>query len=162
MHPTELDALFAFLAAAALTALLTPLTMRLARALRAVDQPRERGLSDRPVPLLGGLAIFAGVLVAGLIWLPARESDGPHWYGVLLAAGVITLVGALDDRFDLHPALKLAGQILAALIAVHYGVVVKDISVPFVGLLQFPHEGPAITVVGLVALMNVVNFSDAA
>src|SRR5579875_2310512 len=160
MHPTELDALFAFLAAAALTALLTPLTLRLARALRAVDHPRERGLSDRPVPLLGGLAIFAGVLVAGLIWLPARESDGPHWYGVLLAAAVITLVGALDDRFDLHPALKLAGQILAAIVAVHYGVVVKDISVPFVGLLQFPHEGPAITVVGLVALMNVVNFSD--
>ena len=54
-----------------MTALLTPVTMRLARAVGAIDQPRERGLSDRPTPLLGGLAIFAGVLVAALIWLPA-------------------------------------------------------------------------------------------
>ena len=70
-HPTELDALYAFLAAAVVTALLTPLTMRFARAVGAIDEPRERGLSERPTPLLGGLAIFAGVLVAGLIWLPA-------------------------------------------------------------------------------------------
>ena len=60
----ELDALYAFLTAAAVTALLTPFTMRLARAVGAVDEPRERGLSDRATPLLGGLAIFAGVLVA--------------------------------------------------------------------------------------------------
>src|SRR5665213_2421571 len=99
----ELDALYAFLTAAAVTALLTPFTMRLARAVGAVDEPRERGLSDRPTPLLGGLAIFAGVLVAGLVWLPAgyaRESQPQLWHGVLLAAGVITVVGALDDRFD--------------------------------------------------------------
>ncbi len=64
-HPTELDALYAFLVAAAVTALLTPLTMRFARAVGAIDEPRERGLSERPTPLLGGLAIFAGVLVAG-------------------------------------------------------------------------------------------------
>ena len=70
-HPNELDALYAFLVAAAVTALLTPVTMRLARAVGAIDQPRERGLSERPTPLLGGLAIFAGALVAGLIWLPA-------------------------------------------------------------------------------------------
>ncbi len=70
-HPTELDALYAFLVAAAVTALLTPLTMRFARAVGAIDEPRERGLSDRPTPLLGGLAIFAGALVAALIWLPA-------------------------------------------------------------------------------------------
>ena len=50
---------------------------------------------------------------------------------MLLAAAVITLVGALDDRFDLHPAVKLAGQVVAALIVVHFGVVVKAITLPF-------------------------------
>jgi UDP-GlcNAc:undecaprenyl-phosphate GlcNAc-1-phosphate transferase len=166
MQPTELDALYAFLVAAGVTAVLTPLTMRFARAVGAVDTPRERGLSERSVPLLGGLAIFAGTLVAALIWLPASEpSSGTghgtlRWYGVFLAAAVITVVGALDDRFELHPILKLAGQIVAALIAVHFGVVVKDIAVPFVGLLQFPNQGGVITVIGLVALMNIVNFSD--
>jgi UDP-GlcNAc:undecaprenyl-phosphate GlcNAc-1-phosphate transferase len=167
MHPTELDALYAFLVAGGVTAVLTPLTMRFATAIGAVDQPRERGLSERSVPLLGGLAIFAGTLVAALIWLPASEpSSGSghgtlHWWGIFLAAAVITIVGALDDRFELHPVVKLAGQVVAALIAVHFGgVVVKDIAVPFVGLLQFPHEGGLITVVGLVAIMNIVNFSD--
>ncbi len=168
VHPTELDALYAFLLAAVLTALMTPFTMRLARALGMIDEPRERGLSERPTPLLGGLAILAGALVAGLIWLPAgyaREHQGELWHGVLLAAVAITLVGALDDRFDLHPALKLAGQTLAAVIVVHYGVAVKAITLPFAGRLAFPNTGPAdagpiLTVIGLVVMMNVVNFSD--
>ncbi len=156
MTPHELDALYAFVAAATATALLTPLTMRLARAVGAVDQPRERGLAERPTPLLGGLAIFAGTLLAALIWLP----DERIWHGMLIAAAFITVVGALDDRFELPPPVKLLGQILAALIVVHYGIAVELITLPFVGALHFPNAGGAITVVGLVALMNVVNFSD--
>jgi UDP-GlcNAc:undecaprenyl-phosphate GlcNAc-1-phosphate transferase len=165
-HPTELDALYAFLLAAAVTALLTPLTMRFAAAVGAIDEPRERGLSESATPLLGGLAIFAGTLVAGLIWLPAGfGKDHQLWHGVLLAAGVITLVGALDDRFEIPPLVKLAGQIVAAVIVVHYGVAVKAITLPFVGTLAFPNAGvtnagPVLTVIGLVAMMNVVNFSD--
>jgi UDP-GlcNAc:undecaprenyl-phosphate/decaprenyl-phosphate GlcNAc-1-phosphate transferase len=165
-NPTELDALYAFLVAASVTALLTPVTMRLAKAVGAIDQPRDRGLSDRPTPLLGGLAIFAGVLAAALIWLPAGYGEAHQlWHGVLLAAAVITLVGALDDRFDLPPAVKLAGQIAAAVIVVHFGVAVKVITLPFFGKLHFPNAGvtnagPVLTVIGLVAMMNVVNFSD--
>jgi UDP-GlcNAc:undecaprenyl-phosphate/decaprenyl-phosphate GlcNAc-1-phosphate transferase len=162
----ELDALYAFLVAAAVAAVLTPLTMRLARSLGAVDEPRERGLSDRQTPLLGGLAIFGGALVAGLIWLPAGYGkEHELWHGVLLAAALITLVGALDDRFELPPAVKLGGQVAAAVIVVHFGVVVKVITLPFVGQLAFPHAGatnagPALTVIGLVVMMNVVNLSD--
>jgi UDP-GlcNAc:undecaprenyl-phosphate GlcNAc-1-phosphate transferase len=165
-QPTELDALYAFLAAAAVTALLTPVTMRIARAVGAIDEPRERGLSERPTPLLGGLAIFAGALVAALIWLPDGYGEAHQlWHGVLLAAGLITLVGALDDRFDLPPVVKLVGQIAAAVIVVHFGVAVKVITLPFVGKLHFPNAGvtnagPVLTVIGLVAMMNVVNFSD--
>jgi UDP-GlcNAc:undecaprenyl-phosphate GlcNAc-1-phosphate transferase len=165
-HLNELDALYAFLVAAAVTALLTPLTMRFARAVGAIDEPRERGLSDRQTPLLGGLAIFAGVFAAGLIWLPAGYgSDDQLWNGVLLAAVVITFVGALDDRYELPPVVKLAGQIVAAVIVVHFGVAVKAITLPFVGTLAFPNAGvtnagPVLTVVGLVVMMNVVNFSD--
>jgi UDP-GlcNAc:undecaprenyl-phosphate GlcNAc-1-phosphate transferase len=167
VHLNELDALYAFLVAAAVTALLTPLTMRLATAVGAVDEPRERGLSNRTTPLLGGLAIFAGVLVAMLAFLPASYGKSGHqlWHGVLLAAALITVVGALDDRFDLPPVAKLAGQIAAAVIVVHFGVAVKSITLPFVGELAFPkagatNAGPALTVIGLVVMMNVVNLSD--
>jgi len=166
-QPSELEALYAFLAAAAVVALVTPITMRLAQAVGAVDEPRKRGLADRPTPLLGGLAILAGTVVAGLIWLPAGygAKQGQLWHGVLLAAAVITIVGALDDRFDLHPAVKLVGQVMAAVIVVHYGVAVKTITLPFAGKLEFPghgvtNAGPVLTVLGLVAMMNVVNFSD--
>jgi UDP-GlcNAc:undecaprenyl-phosphate/decaprenyl-phosphate GlcNAc-1-phosphate transferase len=167
-HPNELDALYAFLAAAVVTALLTPLTMRFARVIGAIDEPRERGLSERPTPLLGGLAIFAGALVAGLVWLPtgyAAEQQPQLWHGVLLAAAVITLVGALDDRYELHPAMKLLGQVIAAVIVVHFGVAVKAITLPFAGKLAFPgagfgNAGPILTVIGLVTMMNIVNFSD--
>ncbi|MCX6385196.1 MAG: hypothetical protein NTV40_00930 [Solirubrobacterales bacterium] len=55
----ELDAFYAFLVALAVSILLTPLTARLAWKVGAVDEPRERGLSDRAMPRLGGLAILA-------------------------------------------------------------------------------------------------------
>ena len=165
-HLKEIDALYAFLVAAAVTALLTPLTMRLAKAVNAVDEPRERGLSSRATPLLGGLAIFAGVAVAMLAFLPSGYSESNDlWHGVLIAAAVITVVGALDDRFDLPPVVKLAGQVAAAVIVVHYGVAVKAVTLPFAGTLHFPkagptNAGPVLTVVGLVVMMNIVNLSD--
>src|SRR5437763_8459412 len=165
-HPSELDAVLAFVTALAVAAILTPVTMRIARAVGAIDRPRARGLSDRSTPLLGGLAIFAGALVAALIWLPGGyRSDHQLWHGVLLAAAVITLVGALDDRFELPPIVKLAGQLVAAVIVVHFGVAVKAITLPFAGTLHFPNAGvtnagPILTVIGLVLMMNVVNFSD--
>ena len=157
MTPTELDALYAFLVAAAGAAVLTPLTMRLARRVGAIDKPRARGLSDRDTPRLGGLAIFVAAALAGAIWLPHANP----WSGILAAAGLITLVGALDDRFDFHPAIKLAGQVAAAVVAVAVGGVdVPYITLPLVGHLAFPQAGPTLTAIGLVGMMNVVNFSD--
>ena len=157
MTPTELDAVFAFLVAAGVAMLLTPLTMRLARTVGAIDQPRDRGLSNRETPRLGGLAIFVAAATAGSIWLP---HTGP-WGGILAAAALITLVGALDDRFDFHPAIKLIGQVAAAVVAVAVGGVdVPYVTLPFFGHLTFPQAGPTITAIGLVGMMNVVNFSD--
>ena len=157
MTPNELDALYAFVVAAAVAALLTPLTMRLARRVGAIDRPRARGLSDRETPLLGGIAIFVAAAIAGAIWLPHTEP----WAGILAAAALITLVGALDDRFDFNPGVKLAGQIAAAIIAVAVGGVnVPYVTLPVIGHLNFPNAGPTLTVIGLVGMMNVVNFSD--
>ena len=76
------------------------------------------------------------------------------------AVGTHKARGALDDVFDLRPQWKLIGQVAAALVAVESGVVVTDVTIPFVGALQFPNEGGLLTVIWLVGLMNVVNFSD--
>src|SRR5215217_4943710 len=109
---TELDAVWAFLVAAALTAASTPLAAALARRVGAVDKPKERGLHDRPMPRLGGLAIFAGVLVAAALFVPATVETR----GVLAGAAAATLLGALDDALELPAAPKLAGQALSAAI----------------------------------------------
>ena len=152
------DALFAAVVAAVIVAAVTPLTMRLAARLGAVDAPRDRGLSDRPTPRLGGLAIFAGVAAATLIWLPVAEP----WTGILAGAAVITVVGALDDILDLPAAGKLAGQVGAALLVVElaHDVRVDAFTLPLVGRVELGDMTVPLTVVGLVAVMNVVNFSD--
>ncbi len=79
----------------------------------------------------------------------------------MLGAALIALVGAIDDTFELSPAIKLAGQVAAALIPVLAGVRVEHVTLPFLGALDFGAAwGGTLTVIGLVGLMNVVNFSD--
>jgi UDP-GlcNAc:undecaprenyl-phosphate GlcNAc-1-phosphate transferase len=150
------DAVLAFLTAFAVAAALTPVTKRIAIRVGAVDEPRERGLSSGRTPLLGGLAIFAGTAVAALAFLPATS----RFHGIVLGCAVITAVGAVDDRWELPAAVKLLGQILAAVIVVRAGVVVQNVTIPFVGAVDFGSAGEPLTVLGLVAIMNVVNFSD--
>ncbi len=171
-HDLYWDAFLAFVVAAAVALVVTPLAGRLAWRVNAIAYPRERGLARKPTPQLGGLAILAGVLVAAVIWMPdeIKLSLVPHarpgsagvvhtW--VVIGGGVlITLVGAIDDAIDLHPLLKLLGQIAAALIAEKGGVAIANLTIPFIGSLQFPDGGGALAVIWLVALMNIVNFSD--
>ena len=152
----ETDALYAALVAFAAAAALTPLVARLARRLGAVDEIKARGLAREATPLLGGLAIFAGTLIAALLFMP----DDERTRGILVAAALITLVGAWDDARELPPGAKLVGQVLAALVLVNAGVVVENITFPFLGALDFGDTGGPLTVLGLVAVMNVVNFSD--
>jgi UDP-GlcNAc:undecaprenyl-phosphate/decaprenyl-phosphate GlcNAc-1-phosphate transferase len=166
------DAGLSFVAAAAIAAVLTPAAAWLARRVGAVDVPRERGLAWRETPLLGGLAILVAVLVAAAIWMPSTINLPPaahaakdavskaDTWGVLAGACLIALVGTIDDIRDLPPLVKLVGQIAAAVIAVRAGAVVTGITVPFFGSLQFPNAGGVLTVIWLVGLMNMVNFSD--
>lgn len=154
---SHLQALLAALVALGVTAALTPLAATFARRVGAIDQPRGRGLAAGGTPLLGGLAMLAGVEVALLLGLAPFSEP---LTAVAEAAIVITIVGALDDRFDLVPGVKLIGQIAAAVIAVRGGVVVDNVTIPFLGALAFPSAGAPLTVIGLVAVMNIVNFSD--
>lgn len=150
------DALLGFLLALAVAALLTPLVARLARRAGAVDAVKERGLAREATPLLGGLAIFAAVLVAALLFAPMTSA----MKGILGGAALITAVGAYDDWRELGAGTKLAGQVAAALVLVLSGVTMDVVTVPFLGRVEFNEAGDVLTLIGLVGLMNVVNFSD--
>ena len=154
----DLDALWAFLVAGVVALVLTPHAARLARRVGAIDRPSERSLHQSPTPTLGGLAILAGVLLAGAIFLPWNEETR----GILAGAALIALVGAVDDAREggLSPVLKLAGQCAAGLIAVLSEVRVDNMTVPFVEPLDLDAWGIPLTLFGIVAVMNVVNFTD--
>jgi UDP-GlcNAc:undecaprenyl-phosphate/decaprenyl-phosphate GlcNAc-1-phosphate transferase len=152
----EARALLAFVVALALTAAITPLVGRLATRVGAVDPLQERGLAQERTPLLGGLAILAGVLAAGALFLPWSAEVR----GILGAAALITVVGIVDDLRDLSPGVKLLGQAAAALICVLAGVRVDSFTFPFLGHVDLGELGGPLTLIGLVAVMNVVNFSD--
>jgi UDP-GlcNAc:undecaprenyl-phosphate GlcNAc-1-phosphate transferase len=168
-RPETIFALFAFALAALVAWFLVPFTEKLAGRVGAIDHPSERSLHSEPTPRLGGLGILAGVLVSGILFLPlAAESRA-----ILGGAAIIALVGAVDDVFDLKPALKLAGQFVAAAVPVFNGVTVGNFTFPFVEsvhlttvqLFTLPvigsvHLGHVVTIVGLVAVMNVINLID--
>ena len=151
------DAVFAAGLALTVALLATPVAARLAYRIGAIDVPRERGLSREPKPRLGGLAILTAVLTSCLIFLPHDQQTT----GILVGAAVIALVGALDDILELDAEFKLVGQVLAAMIPVAAGVRVDAMTVPFLGRIELSEPlAYGLTALGLVILMNIVNFID--
>jgi len=137
--------------------LLTPAVGGMARLLGVVDEPDGRRLNRRPIPRLGGLAIFLGILVPALAFLDLTG----EMRGIVIGAAVACVVGAVDDFRGLTPATKLAGQVLAAAIPTAFGVWVDHFTFPFVGAVDVPAwVGIPLTIVWIVAVMNMVNFLD--
>jgi UDP-GlcNAc:undecaprenyl-phosphate GlcNAc-1-phosphate transferase len=161
MLPQELrdnpEVLYGAAAALLIVVLLTPAVGGMARILGVVDRPEQRRLNRRPIPRLGGLAIFLGIVVPALAFLRL----GDEMRGILIGAGVACVVGAVDDFRGLAPLPKLAGQVLAASIAVSFGVWIDHFTLPFLGAVDLPEwVGGPLTVFWIVAVMNMVNFLD--
>jgi len=137
--------------------LLTPAVGGMARLLGAVDRPEARRLNRQPIPRLGGLAIFLGILVPALAFLDLSGESR----GVLLGATVAVVVGAVDDFRGLSPSTKLAGQFVAASIPPMFGVWIDHFTFPFLGVVDLPAWiGVPLSMLFIVAVMNMVNFLD--
>ena len=162
-----------FVAALATSLVATPLARRLAIRLGAVDRPNPRRINKTPVPRMGGIAIFAGIAAAfaiqylGTMYLgwpvvlvPSPRMQVNYW--MLVAAFVVIFAtGLLDDKYSLRPLQKLAGQVLAAVIAVAGGLVIGDISNPLAAdFIQLGWVAYPVTVVYLVAYVNIINLID--
>ena len=139
---------------------LVPAAKWIAIKIGAVDVPKDkRRMHDHPIPLLGGLAIFAGFVASILLFANVDR----QLRGILLGACVIVAVGVVDDSHPLGAGIKFILQIVAALIAIWHGVIIEAIASPFpfgdpywnFGILSVP-----ITVVWIVAVNNPVNLID--
>ena len=152
------DVLWGFLVALVIVLVLTPAIGGVARVFGVVDQPDEkRKIHRRPVPRLGGLAIFLAVFIPAIAFLPL---DGVY-RGILIGATVATLVGLLDDLYSLPWWAKLSGQFGAAAIPVAFGLTLDRFTFPFIGVQELPQWlAISVSVLWIVALMNMVNFVD--
>lgn len=157
--------LLVLLVAAAVTYLSSGLCRRLALRLGAMAAIRDRDVHTIEMPYFGGVAMLAGVAAAVLLaWHlpflgrePTLQQDSR---GVLVAALVICAVGVLDDLYDLSALTKFAGQVLAAGLAVAFGVKMLWIPLPGETIALNSSASVAITVFFIVLCSNAVNFVD--
>jgi UDP-GlcNAc:undecaprenyl-phosphate/decaprenyl-phosphate GlcNAc-1-phosphate transferase len=153
----HLGVLWGMLIAFAVVVLLTPAVGGMARRLGVVDDPGGRRVNQLPVPRLGGLALFLGLLVPALAFLHASHQNR----GLLLGAAVAVTVGIVDDFRGLPWYAKLAGQGAAAALPAAFGVWIDRFTFPFLGVHTLPSGvGIPLTIVWIVAIMNMVNFLD--
>lgn len=160
-----------FVLAALIAYFATPSIDRFVRKRRILDHPDERRVNETPLPRGGGVAVVvAFVLVGGGIvafgsWLPGMPIRGvqtAHLVALFVGAIAATVIGALDDRFDLRARWQFLGQVGLAAIAVIAGVTVPYISDPFGpgNILFIAPVGIAFTVVWVVGMINSLNFID--
>jgi UDP-GlcNAc:undecaprenyl-phosphate/decaprenyl-phosphate GlcNAc-1-phosphate transferase len=153
----HLQVVWGALVAFAVVVVVTPAVGAAARMWGAVDLPGGRRLNLTPVPRLGGLALFLGIFVPSLAFLPL----GSETRGLLLGAAVAMGVGAVDDLRGLRWWQKLAGQLLAGAVPTMFGIWVDRFTFPFIGIHTVPSwVGVPATILWIVAIMNMVNFLD--
>jgi UDP-GlcNAc:undecaprenyl-phosphate/decaprenyl-phosphate GlcNAc-1-phosphate transferase len=162
------DYALVLLVTAAVTYLLTPLVRRGAIVTRAMHEPRPRDTHTEPTPLLGGLAMYGG-LVAGLIIAsrlsflqdPFAAAGSRTAAGLLLAGALVVVVGFIDDRWGLGAISKLAGQVAAAGILVWSGQSLPWLPMPSGGVFSLePDLSVTLTILLVVITINAINFID--
>jgi UDP-GlcNAc:undecaprenyl-phosphate GlcNAc-1-phosphate transferase len=145
-----------FLLAMIVTIACMPLLGRIAARWNIVDRPGGRKVHSAPIPRIGGVAMVMGVLAAALIVIPLEPAD--RWF--LVAAGILTIFGALDDRFDLDYRLKFLGQLIAVGVVVFAG----DVQVQALTLddrILLPEwVSVLLTLVFLIGITNAINLAD--
>ena len=173
----------AFFTAFAASAGLTPAAIRLARHFGVLDQPDPRKVHKEPVPRWGGLALFGSITITlGLLTAYSHHfrqllhftyqlknpaglmgilSLNAQLAGILLGALLVLATGLIDDKKDIKASAKLLTEIIAAYIAMTYGVRIEGISVPWTDYVNFPlWLTQIVTILWLVGMTNAVNLID--
>ncbi len=153
--------LLAFAVSLLVAYVMTPPVKRFAEKVGAIDVPRDnRRVHDHPIPRMGGLAIFIGFVLSLIFFVPMSTKV----LGLLVGSVIIAVMGGVDDIVSLNPWVKLAGQIVAALVAIRCGLVFDVISNPNIfaeetyieiGWLSVP-----LTMLWIVGCTNAVNLID--
>ena len=128
----------------------TPFVRRLARRFGFLDRPAARKLQTTPIPLMGGVAIYVGVILSILLF---GRHFLPELVSILGGATFLSLLGLLDDRVELAASVKFVGQILATI-----GLILADVRVHLGWLPEWANI--ALTICWVVGISNAINFLD--
>ncbi|MEJ2148118.1 MAG: MraY family glycosyltransferase [Chloroflexota bacterium] len=137
------------LASGLISFIATPLLRKLAASIDFVDNPERRKLHVTPMPMLGGLAIYFGLVSATVMTNTRMHTE---MMGIISGATVVTLFGLWDDRYGMRPLVKLGGQALATLILITAGIQVT--------LFQASVLNVALTFLWVLGISNALNLLD--
>jgi UDP-GlcNAc:undecaprenyl-phosphate/decaprenyl-phosphate GlcNAc-1-phosphate transferase len=129
---------------------LTPISRQIAMRIGVVDKPNQRKIHLDNKPLMGGLAIYAALVLSLLLFSPAQHIA--ELVAISVGAGVLALVGLLDDRFQLGVVVRLLAMIAATVVLIIAGIQIRVFGVPSLDI--------ALTIVWVLALTNSLNFLD--
>lgn len=153
---------------ALVTFLSTFLIRKLARRIGAMSMPGPRSVHTYPTPSLGGAGMFLGFLAALAVATQIEQfkemfDSSSEPLGLVLAAGVMFVVGALDDLREVSPPAKVAGQVLSGSLLSLLGVTMLFFRVPFASydyVVLSPNWAALVTVLTVVLLANALNLID--
>jgi UDP-GlcNAc:undecaprenyl-phosphate/decaprenyl-phosphate GlcNAc-1-phosphate transferase len=152
-------------AACVITLALTPVVMAAARRFGAIDRPGPRRIHKTPVPTAGGLAM--GVAVLGVAWGARLVSESARTtvdrralIGITIAAGIVLLLGLVDDIRGVNPWGKIAGEALAGWVLYLYGLGIPLISNPWGDAIETGAFNLPLTIVWVLVVVNAINLID--
>lgn len=142
-----------------ISVLVTPIVIKYAKRLGIMDDPKltkhPKVIHTKPIPRGGGIPIFIAILIASLLFIPIDK----HLISILIGAGIIFVMGHLDDKYNLNPYLRLVLGFLAAYIPISQGIGITFLTNPFGGIIDLsnPIFSDIFALLWIVFMMNMVN-----
>ena len=162
-----------FLLAFIVSFMVTPYSIKIAEKIGAIDIPKDdRRMRKKSIPKLGGLAVITGFAISLIYLISVMNIEGSinlfdeNMYlkkliGVGLGVIIITITGVIDDTKTLKPLQKLFGQVLAAVVAVGFGIRISAADIPFIQNTELANEiSMIVTVIWIIGITNAINLID--
>ncbi len=162
-----------FLLAFIVSFMVTPYSIKIAEKIGAIDIPKDdRRMRKKSIPKLGGLAVITGFAISLIYLISVMNIEGSinlfdenlyfkKLIGVGLGVVIITITGVIDDTKTLKPLQKLFGQVLAAIVAVSFGIRISAEDIPFIQNTELANElSMVVTVIWIIGITNAINLID--
>lgn len=154
-----LNYILIFLIAVGIALIFTPITVKIAYKYGVIDIPADgRRVHKKPIPRLGGVAIYFGTTISIILMLPLSK----ELIGILIGGALISLTGVLDDIYRLSAKVKLACQIVCAVVLYYFEIRISFIGLPF-GDEYLYFAWPIsllVTIIWIVGITNTINLID--